>query len=66
MYLKKIVKIPIIGSKIQPLPLELREPLRQQYLTKKKDEYREMSNLYRLETFQQALPHNSKIGPYAY
>lgn len=25
-----------------------------------------MSNLYRMETFEQALPHNSKLGPYHY
>lgn len=66
MYLKRIVKIPILGTKIVPQPFEVKELQKREYLIRKKEEYREMSNLYRMQPFSQILPHNPKTGPLYY
>ena len=40
MYLKKIVKLPILGTKIDPEPGERKEALRLMYIERKRDEVR--------------------------
>lgn len=47
MYLKRIVKLPILGVKIDPKPLHDKLIAYQIYLDTKNAEYRQVSNLYK-------------------
>jgi len=47
MYLKKIVKMPIFGTKIEIEPYERKMLAKLRYIERKREEIRHVSNLYR-------------------
>ena len=67
MYLRKIVRLPVFGIKIDPQPAERKEIVKFRYLQRKKEEIRQISNLYkRMENMKIRLEHNVKNDPYNY
>lgn len=67
MYLKKVVRLPIIGTKIEPEPAERKEGLRLLYMERKREEIRQISNLYRrMENMKVRLEHNIKNDHYSF
>lgn len=67
MYLKKIVRLPILGVKINPEPHDQKQIARFSYLQMKKQQIRKVSNLYRrMQNMKVRLEHNVKNDPYAY
>jgi hypothetical protein len=67
MYLKKVVKLPILGAKITPIPHEKKEIVRMKYLEMRREQIRQVSNLYRrMENMKVRLEHSCKNDAYAY
>ena len=67
MFLKKIVRLPVLGSRIEPQPPENKEALRLQYIERKKEESRKVSNLYkRMDNMKVRLEHTVKNDPYSF
>ena len=65
MYLRKIVKLPIIGTKIVLEAAEKREVVKWQWIERKREEVRRVSNLYgRMENMKVRLEHSAKNDPY--
>lgn len=66
MYLKRIIRMPVLGVKINPMPFESKIVAKRKALDMKKDEYREVSNLYRkMDPMKIRLEHNTKNDPYS-